>query len=203
MSCKKRKYNDSYIEYGFSYINTAGEEKPQCVICYEVLSNCSMKPSKLKLHLQTRHSKYSQKDRTFFERHRSSLTSMKLDSDGRLHETNAKILEASSVVSLAIAKEKKPHIIGETLIKPCAKKMVEIVLGKEAEKKIAAISLSNNTVQRRIADMSIDIKEQVVEKICSAPFGLFSIQLDESTDVESCSQLMAFVRYIHSGKLKE
>ena len=51
--------------------------------------------------------------------------------------------------------------------------------------------------------MSIDIKEQVVEEICSASCGLFSIQLDESTDVESCSQLMAFVRYIHSGKLKE
>ena len=78
--------------------------------------------------------------------------------------------------------------------------MIEIVLGKEAEKKIAAISLSKNTVQKRIADMSKDIKEQVVEEILSAPFGLFSIQLDESTD---CSQLMAFVRYIHSGKLKE
>ena len=51
--------------------------------------------------------------------------------------------------------------------------------------------------------MSIDIKKQVLEEIHSAPFGLFSIQLDKSTDVESCSQLMAFVRYIHSGKLKE
>ena len=46
--------------------------------------------------------------------------------------------------------------------------------------------------------MSIDIKEQVIEKIRSAPFGLFSIQLDKST-----VQLMAFVRHIHSGKLKE
>ena len=111
MSCKKRKYNDSYIEYGFTYINTAREEKRQCVICYEVLSNCFMKPSKLKLHLQTRHSKYSQKDRSFFERHRSSLKNMKLDSDGRLHETNAKILEASYAVSLTIFKKKKLHTI--------------------------------------------------------------------------------------------
>ena len=112
---------------------------------------------------------------------------MKLDSDGRLYETNAKILEASFAVSLSIAKAKKPHTIGETLIKPCAKQKVEIVLGKEAEKKIAAVSLSNNTVQRRIKEMSTDIKEQVVEEIRSASFGLFSIQLDESTHVESCS----------------
>ena len=59
------------------------------------------------------------------------------------------------------------------------KKMIEIVLGKGDKKKIAAISLSKNTVQRRKADMSTDIKEQVVEKIRSALFGLFSIQLDE------------------------
>ena len=100
---------------------------------------------------------------------------MKLDSDGRSHETNAKILEASYAVSLAIAKEKKPHTIGEMLIKPCAKKMVEIVLKKEAKKKIAAISLLNNTVQRKIADMNTDIQKQVVEEIHSAPFGLFLI----------------------------
>ena len=32
---------------------------------------------------------------------------------------------------------------------------------------------------------------------------LFSIQLDESTDVQSCHQLMVFVRYVHSGDVKE
>ena len=65
------------------------------------------------------------------------------------------------------------------------------------------MSLSNNTVQRRIADMSTNIKEQVVKEIRSAPFGLFSIQLDESTDVESFFQLKAFIKYIHCGKVKE
>ena len=74
-----------------------------------------------------------------------------------------------------------------------SEKMIEIVLGKEAKKKIAAISLLNNTVQRRIADRSTDIKKQVVEEITSAPLGLFSIRLDKSTDVESSYQLMAFV----------
>ena len=68
--------------------------------------------------------------------------------------------------------------------------MAEIVIGKEIGKKISAISLSNNTVQRSIADMSKDFKEQVVEEICSKTLGLSSILLDESTDVESCSQLV-------------
>ena len=41
------------------------------------------------------------------------------------------------------------------MTKPCANKMIEIVLEKAAEKEIT--------------DMSADIKEQVVEGICSAP----------------------------------
>lgn len=51
--------------------------------------------------------------------------------------------------------------------------------------------------------MSKDIKIQVIEEIKSATFGLFSIQLDESTDVASCSQLLVFARYVHSGSFKE
>ena len=33
--------------------------------------------------------------------------------------------------------------------------------------------------------------------------GLFSIQLDESTDVQSCSQILAFVRFVHDEDLKK
>ncbi len=33
--------------------------------------------------------------------------------------------------------------------------------------------------------------------------GLFALQLDESTDVSSCSQLLVFARYVHDGKFKE
>lgn len=79
--------------------------------------------------------------------------------------------------------------------------MVGIVLGEEAEAKISAIPLSNNTVQRRISEMSEEIKAQVINEIKSA--GLYSLQLDESTDVAFCSQLLVFARYIHSGEFKE
>lgn len=51
--------------------------------------------------------------------------------------------------------------------------------------------------------MAIDIKDQVVQEIKSAAFGLFEIQLDKSTDVASCSQLMVFARYVHSSSFKE
>ncbi|XP_064472939.1 SCAN domain-containing protein 3-like [Ornithodoros turicata] len=81
--------------------------------------------------------------------------------------------------------------------------MVEILLGKEQELKLAAVPLSNSTVQRRISDMADDIRDQVVQQIKSAAFGLFSIQLDEPTDVASCSQLLVFARYVHAASFKE
>jgi len=51
--------------------------------------------------------------------------------------------------------------------------------------------------------MAIDIKNQVFQEIKSAAFDLSSIQLDGSTDVASCAQLLVFVRYVHSGLFKE
>ncbi|XP_069990631.1 protein FAM200C-like [Penaeus vannamei] len=49
--------------------------------------------------------------------------------------------------------------------------------------------------------MSDDIKEQVVQEIKSA--GLFSIQLNESTDIQPCTQLLAFVSKLQNSlKLK-
>ena len=85
---------------------------------------------------------------------------MRLDLNGTYHETNKNAIEASYHVALEIAKQKKPHTIGENLIKPCSLKIVEFMLGKE-KKKIAAVSLSISTIQRRIEDMATDIKDQV------------------------------------------
>ena len=94
-------------------------------------------------------------------------------------------LEASFYVALEIAKQKKPHTIGETLIKPCTIKMAQLMLGEASAKKLQQVPLSNDTVKRRIARMSSNIKEQVVEEIKASP--MFSFQLDESVDVASCS----------------
>ena len=70
------------------------------------------------------------------------------------------------------------------------------MLGEESVKKLNPISLSNNTVQRRVSEISTDFKEQVILEIKEAPLNLFSIQLDESTDVSNCAQLLVFVKYI-------
>ena len=80
-------------------------------------------------------------------------------------------------------------------------KTAKLVFGDASAAKLKQISLSNNTIQRRILDMLEDVKKQVVNEIKASP--MFSFQVDESTDVSSSAQLLAFVRYIHSGDIKE
>ena len=81
--------------------------------------------------------------------------------------------------------------------------MARIVLGEKYERSLRENPLSNNTVKRRIALMSEDIKDRVVNEKKKSVFGLFAIQLDESVDVSSVSQIMVFVRYAVSTSIKE
>ncbi|XP_039224610.1 protein ZBED8-like [Crotalus tigris] len=97
----------------------------------------------------------------------------------------------------------KPHTIAEELLLPAAKDLVRVMIGDEFVTKFNAVSLSNDTIHRRIDDMSADILDQVIQEIKSAPLPIFSIQLDESTDVANCSQLLVFVKYIYDGAFKD
>ncbi|KAH0819600.1 hypothetical protein GEV33_003191 [Tenebrio molitor] len=180
---------------------TTSIEKPQCVLCNAVLSAESMKPSKLKRHLETKHSEHVTKDLDFFKRCETRLKHQKLDATGNFQQQRQTVVQASYEIALQVAKNKKPHTIAETLIKPCLLKSVKLILGEASEMKMRHVSLSNNTIQRRILDMSADVLEQILSEIRASP--VFSFQLDESTDVSSCSQLLVFVKYIHLEDIKE
>ena len=94
----------------------------------------------------------------------------------------ANALKASYLVAQRVAKCGQPHTIAESVILPAALDMVRTVLGEKEASKLRTIPLSNDTVQRRIADISIDLMEQVVERYNSPTF---AIQLNESTDISS------------------
>ena len=65
---KKRKYNQSFIQYGFTLISKNEEQRPVCFLCNQTLANECLKPWKLKRHLHTKHESYSNKDVEFFKR---------------------------------------------------------------------------------------------------------------------------------------
>ncbi|XP_045470679.1 zinc finger BED domain-containing protein 5-like [Harmonia axyridis] len=195
----KRKYDNSYMKFGFTSIESNGEIKSQCVICATVLSNEALKPAKLKRHLETVHPSLSDRPLEFSERKLENLKKMKLGSSGTRFATSEKSLVVSFQISKLIAQSKKPHTVGETLVKPCLIKAVEEVFGLEARKKIQDIPLSNNTAKARIELMSNDIEEQLVSRIKISPF--FALQCDESTDISNCCQLLIFVRVLDDDNI--
>ncbi|CAH2008013.1 unnamed protein product [Acanthoscelides obtectus] len=110
---------------------------------------------------------------------------MRLDKSGSYHTGVSQHLKTSLEIAFMTAKQKKPHTIGEELIRPCVLKATQIISGEDAEQKMKSISLSNNTVKRRIDEISADIK------------------CDKSTDIVHCAQLIVYVRYIGGDIIQE
>ncbi|XP_076062406.1 protein FAM200C-like [Oratosquilla oratoria] len=102
---------------------------------------------------------------------------------------------------MLIAKSKKSHNIGESLIKPNILCAAELVLGKDSANKLSQISLSNDTVKKRIDELSQDIKVQTLDQVRASP--VFAIQCDETTDVAQCSQLLMYARFVSGNNIKE
>ena len=82
------KYNKSFVQFGFIVINTGGEEKPQCVLCHKVSASFSLKPCKLKRHLETHHPNSTNKGVDFFKCHGQNLENARLDSTGKFFQEN-------------------------------------------------------------------------------------------------------------------
>ena len=71
---------------------------------------------------------------------------------------------------------------------PAAKVLVKHVIGNEAVAKLNGVSVSNNTIQRRITEMSTDIKKQVIMEVQGSKYG-FAIQ-------PTCQSTHSFVVYV-------
>ena len=189
-----RKYSTEYLQYGFTFtMDENAEAKPQCLVCNEVLTNHSIKPSLLKRHFLGKHSSLKDKPVTYFKEILANMQqSRKLIR--KFTTSNEKSLKASYLVSLRIAKSAQPHTIAERLFLPAAKDLVENLIGEAQARKLDQVPVSNNTVCRRIQDVADYSKSQLVRRMAESPF--FAIQLDESTDVTNFPQLLVYVRYI-------
>ena len=159
-----------------------------------MMSNVSLRPSKLKKRCDKKHPQRNDDDINAL-----STKRVRYDQEARLSHLGFTVeekptLQWRSLMAYWIAKCKKPHTIAEELIKPCAEKMVGIMIISGAKKKIQQVSLSNDTIRRRIDDMAANMCPQVCFKIKQSTLQA-SIQLDESADSALESHLIAFARY--------
>ncbi|XP_048048380.1 zinc finger BED domain-containing protein 5-like [Megalobrama amblycephala] len=107
---------------------------------------------------------------------------------------------ASFKVAYRIAQCKKPHTIAEQLILPAAQDMVSVMLDETCAGKLKAIPLSNDTVARRIHNISDDLEDQLMEKLRDTGFAL---QVDEATVSNQDCLFISYVRFVYSESLRE
>ena len=111
-----------------------------------------------------------------------------------------KALEASYHVAKLISRQKKPHTIVETLNKPACMEIVRLMLGPNEAKEVSKVSLSADTVKRRIHDMSSNILKTLITKLKMAE--KFSLQIDEWTDIKNRAQLISIIRFVDEDSIK-
>ncbi|GFV79099.1 protein FAM200B [Trichonephila clavipes] len=136
-----RKYNEEFVKNGFTFCVVDDEERPICVICNEKLANDSMKPPRLKRHLETKHSELQNKHADFFQRRAKNL---KIQSANKYKETYNNTSESiTSFFRSFVSNRKtmKPHTIGKSLILPAATMMTSIMHGDKYGNELKTIPL--------------------------------------------------------------
>lgn len=79
--------------------------------------------------------------------------------------------------------------------------MVRIICGDKVANKLNTVPLSDDTVARRIREMSANVKSTVVECVKSSSY--FAIQLDETTDISDVANLLVYIRYEFASPAQE
>ena len=107
----------------------------------------------------------------------------------KISSVNESVFEASLETSYILAKNMKPFSDGE-MIKEILTEVTNIMFPEKADM-VSKISLSRHTVERRVEDLSKDVKKQLITKCEEAQY--YSIAIDESTDENDTAQLAVFI----------
>ncbi|RVE60969.1 hypothetical protein OJAV_G00165900 [Oryzias javanicus] len=195
-SAVKRKIGDEHRQFQekwevqFFFVEHRGT--PTCLICTEKVA--VHKEYNLKRHYATRHAeeyeKYQGDERANQVASLKTCLLRQQDFFKKATKENNAAVEASYVVSEMIAKAGKPFTEGE-FVKKCLLQVAHFVC-PEKKGQFNNISLSANTVAERISDLSSDIYEQLCEK--AKCFSVYSVALDETTDITDTAQLAIYVR---------
>ena len=86
----------------------------------------------------------------------------------RATTVSEKALKVSYFEAELVAKAKQSHTVAEKVLPPACKIIVKEMLGPDAVKEVTKFSLSDNTIARRIEDMSVDIENNILERSASA-----------------------------------
>ena len=108
---------------------------------------------------------------------------------------------SSLKIAHVLMSHKKPFILAESVVKSRLEIVAqEIHGGATAVTKVQKLALSDNTKQRKCSMIAASLKEIVLAKIRLAP--CFGLQLDETTDITSEVQLIVYIRFPDTERVK-
>ncbi|XP_065811264.1 general transcription factor II-I repeat domain-containing protein 2-like [Labrus bergylta] len=152
-----------------------------------------MKEYNVHRHYETKHQSYTSytgAERTQKVKQMAASLQAQQQFFFRTNKIQENATTASYEVAKLIAQHGKPFSDGD-FIKQCLIKVTEIMCPEKVQDFIN-VSLSRNTVVRRIEDLSANLKLQLKDKACA--FDFYSIACDESTDATDIAQLLIFLR---------
>lgn len=146
------------------------------IMCLEKLANDRMKLSEMARHLKTEHPEQEDKRLQFFQWY-FKLCDIQSSTLQNLTELNDKCLEAFFEVSYFIAKDKKPHTTGETLVLPAMVKTAAVIRRKQYSGKKMHSFVSKHCWKMhrkhcwRFEETSISTN-YTVQEVCYAAYGI-------------------------------
>ena len=163
-----------------------------------------MRPTKLVGHLKSVHPEHSEKPLEYFKRLNDQNLNKQKSLDTMLKtqiSMNERGLQASYELSFLLARKSRPHTDGEELLKPAFEIYLRTIQdNKGANRELATLPLSNDTVSHRINEIADYVRMQFTTILQTTNF---SLAFDESTIRDSEAILLAYARFIHNSKFME
>uniref|UniRef100_A0A674JUH9 SPIN-DOC-like zinc-finger domain-containing protein n=1 Tax=Terrapene triunguis TaxID=2587831 RepID=A0A674JUH9_9SAUR len=194
---KKRKIESEHrvfnTEWTNKYLCTVSKDKILCLVCRETLA--VPKEYNLRRHFETKHANLAKLNSNEKIIKAASLVK-NLSGEQQIFKKvsteNDTVTKVSFQISKEIAAAGKCFTEGEFL-----KKCMLIAVSELCPEKrgiFENVSLSRMTVQRRIADISTNLSDQLKQRV--SEFCFYSLAMDESTDLKDTAQLLIFIRGI-------
>ncbi|XP_072277630.1 general transcription factor II-I repeat domain-containing protein 2B-like [Pyxicephalus adspersus] len=177
------------------YLFVKTKDKPQCLVCFQILAVC--KEYNVKRHYVSLHecqfSKYTGELRLAVINDLKSKFNSQTPLPAPTINTEKAAIKASFLICEEIVRRKKAFSDG-AFIKDCAVKMARAFGNEEMAKSFESVSLSHQTVARRISVMDQYVTQKVQEAIKDCTY--FSIAVDENVDITGIHQLIICVRTV-------
>jgi len=163
---KCRQYSQEYPKFGF-IVTPTNESIPMCLLCEKTFSNDSIKPSKMKDHLERIHCDKKCKQLDYFKELKAKFRSRPRLETFFKSPANADLQgqKASYNIALNIAKKGKHYCISEEVTVPALEEDIRIVMKTNRDPVLKSVPLSASTVKCRIDEMAHNVEKNLLSEL--------------------------------------